>query len=176
MKKTNIILKKLVLNISELDHVKDTPGNIRITSEMSEDAAFQIVNNISEKKGTSVTVTVALIAGLAQNGGTNKGAGSSAKFSFEEKTLTAQELTTQIRKVQENGTIRQLARTMADDIAAVSTKLGIEGDLANQMRYDYPDLSHEEAVWCSNFQTTNINCPVRVRNWLVDNYRKRFNR
>ena len=176
MRKTNINFKKIVLNISELDHIKDTPGNIRITSEISEDAAYQIVNNISEKKGTSVTVTVALIAGLTQNGGTNKGAGSSAKFTFEDKTLTAQELTHYIKKVQENGTIRQLARAMADDIAAVAIKLGIEGDLANQMRYDYPDLTHEEAVWCSNFQTTNINCPDRVRNWLVDNYRKRFNR
>ena len=44
---------------------------------------------------------------------------------------------------------------MADEIAEVSLELEIEGDLANQMRYDYPDIILEEAVWCSNFQTTN---------------------
>lgn len=44
---------------------------------------------------------------------------------------------------------------MADEIAEVSLELEIEGDLANQMRYDYSDIILEEAVWCSNFQTTN---------------------
>ena len=65
---------------------------------------------------------------------------------------------------------------MADEIAEVSLELEIEGDLANQMRYDYSDITLEEAVWCSNFQTTNTHGSDRVRNWLVDNYRKRFNR
>lgn len=176
MKTTKINFKKRILNISELENVKNIPGNIRVTSEIAEEAVDQIIQSISTKKGISETVTVALIAGLAQNGGTNKGAGNSAKFTFGENTLTAQELTNHIKKVQENGTVRQLARAMADDIQEVAMTLKVEGDLANQMRYDYPDLTEEEATWCSNFQTTNINCPDRVRNWLVDNYRKRFNR
>lgn len=176
MKKTNINFKR-DLNLSELENFKkNSSGNIRVTSEITSDVADQIIKNIAEKKGISETVAIALIAGLVQNGGTNKGAGNSAKFTLGDRTLTAQELGNFIKKSSEGSTIRQLARAMADDIVEVSLEMEMEGDLANQMRYDYPDITTEEAVWCSNFQTTNTNCPDRVRNWLVDNYRKRFNR
>lgn len=176
MKKTNINFK-LNLNLSELENFKkNSSGNIRVTSEITSDVADQIIKSVAEKKGISETVAIALIAGLVQNGGTNKGAGNSARFTLGEYTLTAQELGNFIKKFNEGGTVRQLARTMSNEIADVSLEMEFEGDLANQMRYDYPDITLEEAVWCSNFQTTNTRCPERVRNWLVDNYRKRFNR
>lgn len=176
MKKTNINFKR-DLNLSELENFKkNSSGNIRVTSEITSEVADQIIKNIAEKKGISDTVAMALIAGLVQNGGTNKGAGNSAKFTLGEYTLTAQELGNFIKKLNEGGTVRQLARAMADEIADISIEMGFEGDLANQMRYDYPDITKDEAVWCSNFQTTNTKCPDRVRNWLVENYRKRFNR
>lgn len=38
-----------------------------------------------------------------------------------------------------------------------------EGDLAKQMRRDDPQLQFSDAVWCSNFQTTNPQCPEKVR-------------
>lgn len=43
------------------------------------------------------------------------------------------------------------------------------------MRFERPTLSDTEAAWCSNFQTSNPNCPDSVRNWLVSNHRYRFN-
>jgi hypothetical protein len=175
MKKTKISLKR-VLNMYEIENLKNIPDHARVTSELAEKTVEKIINALTVKKGISETVAVALIAGLVQNGGTNKGAGNSAKFTLGDQTLSAQELVNYIKKEQTNGTIRQLARAIADEIVEVSLALSIEGDLANQMRYDYPDITQEEAVWCSNFQTTNMNCPTRVRVWLVDNYRSRFNR
>jgi hypothetical protein len=175
MKKTRINFKR-ILNMFEIDNLKNIQENARVTSEMTEKTIEKIINTLAAKKGISETIAVALISGLVQNGGTNKGAGNSAKFALGDLTLSAQELGNYIKREQSNGTIRQLARAMADDIAEVSLALGIEGDLANQMRYDHPDITQEEAIWCSNFQTTNTNCPILVREWLVKNYRSRFNR
>lgn len=162
--------------MSELDNLKKTPNNARVTSEVSEKTVEKVINAIIDKKGVSETLAITLITGLVQNGGTNKGAGNSAKYTIDDQTLSAQELSNYIKKEQANGTIRQFARAIADEIAEVSLTLDIEGDLANQMRYDHPDITPEEAAWCSNFQTTNTNCPTRVREWLVKNYRNRFNR
>lgn len=177
MKATTINLKR-TLDTSVLEEIKkNSYGDARVTSEITETTVDKILESIMEKKNISETLTIALIAGLTQNGGTNKGAGNSAKFTIKNQTLTAQELGNYIKKANGGeGTVRQLARAMADEIVEISLIMGIEGDLANQMRYDYPDLTLEEAVWCSNFQTTNANCPDSVRDWLVDNYRKRFNR
>ena len=111
-----------------------------------------------------------------QNGGTNKNAGQTTQFSVGDFSLAAQDLQNILKAIDPKATSRQLARSLAPQIAEVALNLGLEGDLANQMKYDHPDLTLEEAVWCSNFQTTNQECPERVRNWLVNNYKNRFNR
>ena len=49
-----------------------------------------------------------------------------------------------------------------------------EGNLARSMRLDLSRVTIEEAIWASDFQTYNPNCPTRVKNWLVKNYRARF--
>jgi hypothetical protein len=36
--------------------------------------------------------------------------------------------------------------------------------------------SNYHGYWCSNFQTTNPNCPEKVRNWLLKNFKERFKR
>jgi hypothetical protein len=48
------------------------------------------------------------------------------------------------------------------------------GNLARTMKLEMKNVTHEEAVWASDFQTYNPECPDRVRNWLVKNYRSRF--
>ena len=136
----------------------------------------KIIEKIKEKKKVSETVAIVLIAGLMQNGGTNKNAGQTTQFSVGDFSLAAQDLQNILKAIDPKATSRQLARSLAPQIAEVALNLGLEGDLANQMKYDHPDLTLEEAVWCSNFQTTNQECPERVRNWLVNNYKNRFNR
>ena len=43
---------------------------------------------------------------------------------------------------------------IANDIAKVSLILNLEGDLSNQIKYEYPTLSINELIWCSSFQTS----------------------
>lgn len=144
---------------------------------ISEATIEKIIEQVKEKyKLCSKEEALILITGVLQQGGSNKNAVNSVNFTYNKTTLSAKEFQNIIHKNEKSITNRQFARSIADDIAKVSLLLNIDGDLSNQMRYEYPNLTKEEAVWCSNFQTTNPNCPPKIRNWLVKNYRNRFSR
>jgi len=114
------------------------------------------------------------MTGLLQKGGSNSKAGSSINFSVGEYSLSSRQLNETIKKHSRIGTNRQMARIIADEVAEIALKLNIFGDLHNQMLLEYPNMTDQEKVWCSNFQTTNLKCPENVRKWLVMNYRSRF--
>jgi len=178
MKNTNKTLK-IAINQEILQQKTEIIDKKKssITSILNEETCLEIIQKIKDKKKLgSDTEVLILITGLLQKGGSNRSAGNSIKYEFDGESLTAQELQGIITETQKNATNRQLARTLADEIAEIAVCLGIEGDLANQMRYEIPDITSDEAAWCSNFQTQNTNCPDRVRNWLVNNYKSRFNR
>jgi len=177
--KYTIKLLKIQINHEILKEKNERFKNKKptISSTLTEEICLKIIKEVENKKNlNSETETLILITGLLQRGGSNKSAGNSITYEFEGKTLTAQELQGIIKSIQKNATNRQLSRSLANEIAEIALSLGIEGDLANQMRYEVPDLTLEEAAWCSNFQTQNMNCPDRVRNWLVNNYKSRFNK
>jgi len=182
MNSTQLLKTRFNLDFEELTNLSsEATTTSRMTSFLQPAIVENVIKTLQEKKKCSETVAVCLIAGLAQKGGTNKSATNSATFSLnigknKPVSLTAQELINIIKLHEKSGTIRQLARSLADEIYELATALKIDGDLASQMRYDYPELSFEDAVWCSNFQTTNPNCPTNVRDWLVNNYKSRFNR
>jgi hypothetical protein len=156
---------------------KNKLTNTKLTNSLDDTCVKKIIDQIQTKfQLETFEDALMLITGLLQRGGTNKSAGKSTNFTLNQKTISAQELQNIITRIASSATNRQLARAIADTIAEISMEMGLEGDLANQMRYEYPELTPEEAVWCSNFQTTNKNCPERVRVWLVNNYRSRFNR
>lgn len=76
-------------------------------------------------------------------------------------------------------TVRQFARGMKQQIIdffiSPQGMLHVRpGNLAKAMQLEFNDLSPEELIWCSDFQTYNPECPDRVRKWLVKNYRSRF--
>ena len=163
--------KQFEIDFMELENLKKLTSNTRTTSILTQENVESIIEKIKEKKDVSDTIALALITGIMQNGGSNKNAGQAVSFSIEDKTLSAQELQSYIKSIKSTSTNRQLARALADEIGQIAYSLGLEGDLSNQMRYDHPDLTFEDAVWCSNFQTTNQNCPEIVRDWLVYNYK-----
>lgn len=148
----------------------------RTMGELPKETCYTITNNLAKKKKISYELAFALITGLAQNGGTNI-KGSSIRFELGNNSLSTNELMDVIVNTMEKNkkcTIRQFCRTMANDIADIALIMNIEGDLAKKMRKEIPNISEEEAIWCSNFQTQNPRCPDKTRKWLVDNYLKRF--
>lgn len=129
----------------------------------------------ASKKWDSYETTFSMICGLVQTGGSNK---KERTFELNDKTLSSKELLEAIEKASEGTkkhyTIRQFCRTMADEIVNFSIIMNLEGDLIQKMRLDVSEISPEEACWCSNFQTRNPNCPQKVREWLVKNYKEKF--
>lgn len=131
--------------------------------------AVKISKDLSNIEAAAVMVT-----GLVQRGGSNRNAGPNATYELNGKTLNANELQNIIHRIDKSATIRQFCRAMANDIADIAMIIEEEGDLAKQMKIQHSDLSMEEAAWCSNFQTKNPRCPKRTKEWLVENYNKRF--
>nr|YP_009492244.1 hypothetical protein [Pseudopediastrum sp. CL0201VA]AWI68896.1 hypothetical protein [Pseudopediastrum sp. CL0201VA] len=105
-------------------------------------------------------------------GGSNLNAGGKVKAIYADKELNSSQFTNFCRG--EGGTPRQFARAMGTIIANAAMKLGEPGDFSRLMRLDQPNLSDEHAVWCSNFQSQNPDCPEVVQTWLRENYNKRF--
>jgi hypothetical protein len=137
----------------------------------------QILDLITEKLTiTDNNITLILVAGVLQLGGSNQKSGNAVTYNLGEYSLSSQQLNNFIKKIVKNGTNRQLARTIADEIAEIALAINIPGDLHTQMLLEYPNISDTEKAWCSNFQTQNPNCPENVRKWLVENFRSRFNR
>lgn len=177
VKRSVYLLKEYRIDLSEIESVNlQEEYEVRTISSLSDKAASDVVELVIKKKKCTETMALLLITGLLQKGGTNKSAGSNTSFSCGNYSLNAQELQNIVLSVNNKATNRKLARTLCNEIAQIALAVNIEGDLANQMRYDHPDLTTTEAVWCSNFQTTNPNCPSKVRDWLVNNYKNRFNR
>jgi hypothetical protein len=184
--RTNIIKIEIDRELLEAEKQKLMKKEVSTTivNTLPEEVLEKIFNDIKEKIRLSDTLVEAqktlivmiLITGLVQGGGTNKVTAQGMNFVYGEYTLNSKYLLDLINKYRKNSTIRQLARSLADEIAEIAINLDMEGDLANQMRMDHPEITPEQAAWCSNFQTTNPNCPIEVRNWLVNNYRNRFNR
>lgn len=140
-----------------------------------------IVNKIIEETRRKVKMkskeeTLLLIVGILQKGGSNKNALHWISFTYKNTTLSAKEFDLVLSKITKNTTVWQFAWFIANDIAKIALLLEMEGDLSNQIKYEYPTLSIKELVWCSSFQTTNPKCPSKIRNWLVKNYWNRFNR
>lgn len=166
--------------ILETLKTNNTSKKNSISNTMSESQCLKVFNHLREnyKDPINETTLSILITGLLQSGGSNKNAGNSVSYHFSdtdgEHTLTASQLLNAIKKVDKKATPRQYAKGVASMVAELATFFEIEGDLASQMKLTHPDLSVQDAVWCSNFQTHNPNCPHMVRNWLVENYKSRF--
>nr|NP_066493.1 orf172 [Rhodomonas salina]AAG17764.1 orf172 [Rhodomonas salina] len=155
----------------ELKKSRRSPG------KMNETDCSIVVNTLKKKKKIeSEKTTMLLITMIAQSGGTNKSAGANIEYRIGDDILSAAEIKTTIKEVNNKATFRQFCRSMQQEIGQMATKLEIEGDLSLQMKSAIPDASMEEMCWCSNFQTNNPNCPPRVRDWLKTNQETRFNK
>lgn len=183
MHKTNYLFRNIditkIVQIYDKNNISETLKNVKNLNKFDDNTVDQIIKLIiltlkipTEEK----EIAWILLTGVLQLGGSNQKAGNSVSYRVGEYTLTSQQLTNNIKKVVKNGTSRQLARSVANDVATIAIALNLPGDLHSQMALEFPNMSDAEKVWCSNFQTQNPNCPDNVRKWLVENYKSRFNR
>jgi hypothetical protein len=149
----------------------------RSAGALTMETATKILEKIKTKKQLpTIELALGLVAGVVQNGGSNLNAGSSVFYSIGEATLGSSELKQIVESEKPGGTVRQLCRTLRDEIAQIAIIINEPGDLAKQMRLVDPSITDIEACWCSNYQTGNPNCPEKVRRWLTNNYNFRFSK
>jgi hypothetical protein len=154
---------------------KDKGSITKSTGQMSEDECKKIIGAVKVRGGfESDTQALIAISGLCQLDATNRNAGRSISFTYKGKTISAGEFINICQSVKGGETPRQFARAMGTNIAKIAINLHEPGDLSRQMKLDHPNITSDEECWCSNFQSSNPDCPDIVRDWLRDDFRERF--
>jgi hypothetical protein len=154
----------------------DKGNTTKSTGQMSEDECKRIITAVKTRGGfESDAHALIAISGLCQLGATNRNAGRSISYIYKTKVITAGDFLNVCQSIKGGGTPRQFARTMGSTIAKIAISLQEPGDLSRQMKLDHPNITPEEECWCSNFQSANPDCPDIVRDWLREDFRKRFN-
>jgi hypothetical protein len=136
-----------------------------------------MIINANAGKGAQPKETFAAIALLLQKGATSPKAPGNQAIKVGSAVVTTDMIRSACR--QEKVTVRQLARALKDDIIDLMLAMGDNapaGNLARTMLLEVNNLSLEDKLWASDFQTYNERLPVRVRASLVRNYRARFRR
>lgn len=146
-----MFLTKILQSKYDLNKIQQIAINIKKNYKTSNKIDEKITDKIIEETKDRLRIeskeeALVLITGVLQKGGSNKNALNSVTFEHNNKILSAQELQQIVNKIQKNITNRQFARAIANDIAKISLLLEIEGDLSNQIKYEYPNLSIQEAV------------------------------
>lgn len=168
----------LSIDITELekesdDILADNPR--RYQGYVPPDKSDAIIQRFEKAKGfNSSSEAFVAIAILLQYGATNSGGADQIEVKYKGITAKARDLHNAIERVDKKITARQFARTHANAIQEIGHTLGIPGDLAKKRALEVATQSAEEASWCSNFQTQNPACPDTVRQWLVANFKSRF--
>jgi hypothetical protein len=146
-----MFLTKILQSKYDLNKIQQIAINIKKNYKTSNKIDEKVTDKIIEETKDRLRIeskeeALVLITGVLQKGGSNKNALNSVTFEHNNKILSAQELQQIVNKIQKNTTNRQFARAIANDIAKISLLLEIEGDLSNQIKYEYPNLSIQEAV------------------------------
>lgn len=147
------------------------------SGEVSEELAEKIIAEIIKDSNGNPTEALIGTACLLQRGGTSGQAPSTLQYRTSNCTVTID----MIRRHCKNhkATVRQFARAIKTSIYEIMTYLGEdapEGNLAKIMRLEKGDITREQALWASDFQTYNPNCDEEVKIWLKRNFQNRFRR
>lgn len=147
-----------------------SPETTTVVTSEQVNKTLTYIHKATGSKHTEDTVLVT--CGMLQKGGTSKNMKPTSYFEIGDIKLTKNILN---KACEENKiTPRQLARAMANRIHFVAVTLSLPGNQAKNFSLKYSDATLEERYWASDFQTFNPNCPQRVKDWLVENYKSRF--
>jgi hypothetical protein len=138
----------------------------------------KIFTAIHKEAGSEATKadTFLATAFILQMGATSPKTPGTKKMSIASATVTVDMVRKACRE-ENKTTVRQFARGIKQEVIDILLAMGDaapEGNLARTIKLELKNLTKEELMWASDFQTYNDNCPTRIRNWLVKNYRSRF--
>lgn len=122
-------------------------SNSKNLNKFTQKEVEQILDLITEKLTiTDNNITLILVAGVLQLGGSNPKSGNAVTYNLGEYSLSSQQLNNFIKKIVKNKTNWQLAQIIADEIAEIALAINIPRDLHTQMLLEYPNSSDTEKV------------------------------
>jgi len=170
------VAEMVLVDIEKIDIKKMdlSPEDIVVprSSSLTNTQLNKILAKGNEKWKTGSEDTVAIISILLQQGGTAKSCDGNLTIQFKNKDYKLSQLRAILKEESLARNERKLARSLATQIYIVSCKLDLPGNLAKQIKLNFPQerILDDEIYWLSDFQTNNFDCPEHIRNLLNKNF------
>jgi|JI91814BRNA_FD_contig_123_69701_length_3523_multi_3_in_0_out_1_1 hypothetical protein len=156
-------------NLKKLNVVE--PTNAALVSEAE---SKKLITAVASEANVTEDQAALALAIICQKGGTSKKAQGTI-YAIVDGTKIDLNLVRRVMKDRTlNFTLRQFARTLATEIYTICAHFGIEGDLSKKIARNRPEITTDEKYWLSNFQMDNPNCPINVRELLMNHYESLF--
>nr|QYB22877.1 hypothetical protein [Nitzschia ovalis] len=173
----------------------DKRENTYITSELKEDLKKKKENFVGARSSTlsSVAVkeilemikkkydlkdlgeSVTVLAFLFQGGGTARSCDGNMVVTVFDKDVKLGDIRKILKEAKCNRAERKLARSLANDIYEISATLEIDGNLYKKIQRSNleREFTSDERAWLSDFQSDNVDCPIKLRNLIVETFQKK---
>jgi hypothetical protein len=158
--------------ITELKKSSTTMIKAR-SSKLSNDQVNTILKLMCNKyQLDDYTKAVAILALLFQGGGCAKGCDGNMSVTLFDSEIKLADLRKILQEAKCKRSERKLARSLADEIQAVSVELELEGNLTKKVERNNLKLTFntDEKAWLSDFQADNPNCPSNLRVLINDTF------
>jgi hypothetical protein len=162
-----------------INQIKINPPKIETASNqalLKQSDGKLLIEACAKKFKISNADSVATIAIICQKGGTSKRAQGEIYATVNGKRITLLQIREVITQNNWKFTLRQWARTYANEIYMISEIYSIQGDLAKILSRSDDSLSEVDLIWCSNFQMDNNNAPTNVRENIKKHFDGLFNK
>ena len=164
---------------TEKNNIKMLPSE-KLTDEETNKILEAITEELSlpkpseENQIRSNFQAIAILAYLFQSGGTTNSCNGQLKAEMFDRTIELQRIRKILKNLGLNKSMRKLARTLQNDIHAISTRLELPGNLFRKIKRMNPNLtiSKEESYWLSDFQANNSLCPINLRNLINESFKE----
>lgn len=134
-----------------------------------------ILKNIQEQyKLASPEEAKAILALLFQQGGTARSCDGNMSVTIFGAEIKLSNIRKILKQNSCNRGERKLARSLANDLYAISLILELPGNLYNKIQKK--DVSRnftiDQKVWLSDYQSDNEDCPAELRNLILETFKK----
>jgi hypothetical protein len=169
----NIINDDLINDVLEKNVAVNTESNQALVTNETGSRFIQALSE-STKGKLDFGKTLIAVSIICQKGGTSKNAQADIYANVDGHKVTLRDIRDVIRDKNFRFTLRQWARTYATQIHKIASRYSIIGDLAKIISRKHKTISQDDLYWLSNFQMDNDNCPIYLREYIIEHFNELF--
>lgn len=148
------------------------------SSKLQPGIAEKIVTDLAQKFNLEEPQhAIAILAMLFQQGGTARSCDGNMSVIFMDVTVKLTDVRKILKENSCNKSERKLARTLANEIHEIASILEIPGNLYQKIQKQNLNtvFNTEQKIWLSDFQSDNENCPIELRKFILETFKKSTN-